>query len=65
MSDLFIDAVAKPAAASGNQGSDNSPQPVTAAEATPDCSGESGRRGRSRDAGCRKERHNLMERERR
>lgn len=65
VSDLFIDMVAKPAAASGSQGSDNNPQPIMAAEASPDSSGESGKRGRSRDAGCRKERHNLMERKRR
>ncbi|XP_029689754.1 uncharacterized protein isoform X1 [Takifugu rubripes] len=48
---------------------DDSPQPVTAMETTQDCSEGSGssseRRGRSRNAGCRKERHNLMERERR
>lgn len=65
MSNLFIGAVAKTVASSGSQESDNSPQPVMGAEATPDCSGESGRRGRSQYAGCRKERHNLMERERR
>lgn len=64
------DAAAKPAAASRGHRCDDSPRPVTAAETSRDCSEGSGssseRRGRSRNAGgCRKERHNLMERERR